>query len=144
MSPAPARTGSPGTTDDSVAAARRSDLGIHVVGERTDSYADHLDHVRTILATKPDLLVDNGADLIEGVLARGGHDVAAAQLAPAPLLGLAVDGHLAGGEQLLGVGARARDAGKLQQLAEADDVVADLDVAHRASRPWAAGGRGSA
>lgn len=73
-----AMTGSPGTTDDSVAAALRSDLGIQVLGERADSYADHLDHVRTILATKPDLLVDNGADLIAATLEAGGGRVVAA------------------------------------------------------------------
>jgi len=63
-----AMTGSPGTTDDAVAAALRLDLGIQVLGERSDSYADHLDHVRTILTNKPDLLVDNGADLIAATL----------------------------------------------------------------------------
>ncbi len=73
-----AMTGSPGTTDDSIAAALRSDLGIQVLGERTDSYADHLDHVRAILATQPDLLVDNGADLIAATLEAGGGRVVAA------------------------------------------------------------------
>jgi len=73
-----AMTGSPGTTDDAVAAALRLDLGIQVLGERSDSYADHLDHVRTILTNKPDLLVDNGADLIAATLEAGGGRVVAA------------------------------------------------------------------
>lgn len=71
-------TGSPGTTDDAVAAALRSDLGIRVLGERSDSYATHLEHIASVVATQPDLLIDNGADLVSATLASGGGRVVAA------------------------------------------------------------------
>jgi adenosylhomocysteinase len=71
-------TGSPGTTDDSVAEALRRDLGIRVLGQRSDSYADQLDHVETLLATAPDLLIDNGADLIKRAIEREDTQVLAA------------------------------------------------------------------
>lgn len=70
--------GSPGTTDDSVAAALRADLGIDVRGERAGTYADQLEHVAALLKTKPDILVDNGADLIAASLAADSHRVVAA------------------------------------------------------------------
>jgi len=71
-------TGSPGTTDDGVAEALRSELGIQVLGARADSYADHLEHVRALLDTRPDILIDNGADLIAATIATEGHSVFAA------------------------------------------------------------------
>jgi adenosylhomocysteinase len=71
-------SGSPGTTDDSVAEALRRDLGIRVLGQRTDTYADQLGHVKTLLATKPDLLIDNGADMIAAVVESGQTGVVAA------------------------------------------------------------------
>ncbi|MCU1513891.1 MAG: adenosylhomocysteinase [Microbacteriaceae bacterium] len=71
-------TGSPGTTDDAVAEALRQDLGIRVLGQRSDSYADQLEHVKESLATKPDLIVDNGADLIAAVIESGQGGVFAA------------------------------------------------------------------
>ena len=67
-------TGSPGTTDDDVAAALRRDLGIEVLGRRDDSFADHLEHVQALARSSPDALVDNGADLIAATLQAGdGH-----------------------------------------------------------------------
>jgi len=71
-------TGSPGTTDDGVAEALRRDLDIRVLGERSDSYADQLEHVKALLATNPDLIVDNGADLISAVIETGQTGVVAA------------------------------------------------------------------
>jgi adenosylhomocysteinase len=56
-------TGSPSTTDDGVAAATAAD-GVVVYSRRTDTFADHLRHVDRVLASDPDLLLDNGADLI--------------------------------------------------------------------------------
>jgi len=70
--------GSPGTTDDSVAAALRANLDIEVRGERSGTYADQLEHVSALLKNKPDILVDNGADLIAASLAADSHRVIAA------------------------------------------------------------------
>ncbi|WP_086749386.1 adenosylhomocysteinase [Streptomyces europaeiscabiei] len=64
-------TGSPGTTQEDTADALR-DYGVTVVGHRSDDLAQHRDNVARVLDAQPDLILDNGADLIEGVLARGG------------------------------------------------------------------------
>lgn len=56
-------TGSPGSTQDDTAAALVRDYGVHVYTRADESYEDHLRHCRTILAAKPDLIADNGADL---------------------------------------------------------------------------------
>jgi adenosylhomocysteinase len=56
-------TGSPSTTDDGVAAAAAAD-GVVVYSRRADTFADHLGHIQRVLASDPDLLLDNGADLI--------------------------------------------------------------------------------
>ncbi|WP_327743206.1 adenosylhomocysteinase [Streptomyces europaeiscabiei] len=64
-------TGSPGTTQEDSADALR-DYGVTVVGHRSDDLAQHRDNVARVLDAQPDLILDNGADLIEGVLARGG------------------------------------------------------------------------
>jgi adenosylhomocysteinase len=55
-------TGSPATTDDAVAAAASRDEGIVVYSRRADGLEDHLGHVKRVLASNPDLLLDNGAD----------------------------------------------------------------------------------
>lgn len=73
-----AMTGSPGTSDDSVAAALRANLDIQVLGVKADSYADHLEHIKSVLAIKPDLLIDNGADLISATIESGERTVLAA------------------------------------------------------------------
>lgn len=56
-------TGSPATTDDAVAAAAAAD-GVVVYSRRADTFDDHLRHIERVLASDPDLLLDNGADLI--------------------------------------------------------------------------------
>ena len=63
-------TGSPATTDDGVAAALARDPGILVYGRRADTIDDHYGHVERVLASDPDLLLDNGADLISGTIER--------------------------------------------------------------------------
>ncbi|MHB9856404.1 adenosylhomocysteinase [Streptomyces krungchingensis] len=63
-------TGSPGTTQEDTADALR-DYGIEVVGHRTDTLDQHRKNIAQVLDARPDLILDNGADLIEGVLARG-------------------------------------------------------------------------
>jgi len=71
-------TGSPATTDDRVAAALARDPGIRVYALKSDAVADHLAHVGRVLASDPDLLLDNGADLIAASVERGAGRIAAA------------------------------------------------------------------
>jgi adenosylhomocysteinase len=62
-------TGSPATTDDRIAAYLARDPGIRVHARKADTMADHHEHVSRVLAAEPDLLLDNGADLIAGTIA---------------------------------------------------------------------------
>ncbi len=62
-------TGSPATTDDRVAAFLAQDPGIRVHALKADTMADHEEHVAHVLASDPDLLLDNGADLIAATVA---------------------------------------------------------------------------
>ncbi|MFF4792913.1 adenosylhomocysteinase [Streptomyces sp. NPDC001276] len=64
-------TGSPGTTQEDTADALR-DYGVTVVGHRSDTLDQHRRNIAQVIDAQPDLLLDNGADLIEAVLARGG------------------------------------------------------------------------
>jgi adenosylhomocysteinase len=64
-------TGSPGTTQEETADALRA-AGVDVVGHRSDDLEQHQRNIDTVLDSRPDLILDNGGDLIEGVLARGG------------------------------------------------------------------------
>jgi adenosylhomocysteinase len=57
-------TGSPATTDDRVAAVLARDPGIRVHARKRDTMDDHHEHIERVLASSPDLLLDNGADLI--------------------------------------------------------------------------------
>jgi adenosylhomocysteinase len=70
-------TGSPGTTDDAVAAAAAAD-GVVVYSRRADTVDDHTRHVERVLASDPDLLLDNGADLIAATVESGASRVTAA------------------------------------------------------------------
>lgn len=63
------RDGSPATTDDRVAAFLAEDPGIRVYARKADTLADHHEHVARVLASAPDLLLDNGADLIAASVA---------------------------------------------------------------------------
>lgn len=71
-------TGSPATTDDAVAAAAAADDGIVVYSRKADTVDDHLGHVERVLASDPDLLLDNGADLIAASIDGRASRVAAA------------------------------------------------------------------
>src|SRR3954454_1019508 len=66
-----ALTGSPATTDDGTAAYLSSLDGVTVWAERADDAAAHAQHITRTLDWEPDLLLDNGADLIAGTVARG-------------------------------------------------------------------------
>jgi len=61
-------TGSPATTDDRIAAHLARDPGIRLYARKVDTMADHREHVARVLASEPDLLLDNGADLIAGTV----------------------------------------------------------------------------
>jgi adenosylhomocysteinase len=71
-------TGSPSTTDDRVAAALARDPGLRVYARKADTFDDHLAHVDRVLRSDPDLLLDNGADLIAATVERGAGRVVAA------------------------------------------------------------------
>jgi adenosylhomocysteinase len=70
-------TGSPNTTDDGVAAAVAAS-GAVVYARKADTLEDHYAHVERVLASEPDLLLDNGADLIAATVEAGGGRVVAA------------------------------------------------------------------
>ena len=56
-------TGSPGTAQDEVAAALVAEYGIQVFARKSETFDRHLDYAARVLATEPDLIVDNGADI---------------------------------------------------------------------------------
>ncbi len=62
-------TGSPATTDDRVAALLADDGDTRVYARKADTLDDHHRHVARVLASEPDLLLDNGADLIAATVA---------------------------------------------------------------------------
>jgi adenosylhomocysteinase len=66
-----ALTGSPATTDDGTAGFLRGLDGIEVWAERADDSVAHAAHIERILEWEPDILLDNGADLIAGSVGRG-------------------------------------------------------------------------
>jgi adenosylhomocysteinase len=63
-------TGNLGTTQPETVAAL-NERGIEAFGSRDDDHETHLAHVASVAATEPDLLLDNGADLVAAVVARG-------------------------------------------------------------------------
>jgi adenosylhomocysteinase len=74
-----ALTGSPATTDDSTAAFLAGLDGIDVWAAKADDAQAHAAHIERILDWGPDLLLDNGADLIAGSVVRGLDVVAATE-----------------------------------------------------------------
>lgn len=56
-------TGSPGSTQNDTTAAINSWGEITALGHRDETYEEHLNYCHQILQEKPDLIVDNGADL---------------------------------------------------------------------------------
>ena len=56
-------TGSPGTTQDEVAAALVAEYGVQVFARKSETYDLHLEYAARVLATGPDLVADNGADI---------------------------------------------------------------------------------
>jgi adenosylhomocysteinase len=72
-------TGSPATTDDGVAAFLTRDEGVRVYARKADTLADHHRHIDRVLSSDPDLLLDNGADLIAEVTKQGSRVTAATE-----------------------------------------------------------------
>ena len=61
-------TGSPATTDDGVAAAMTARANLRIYALKADDTAAHHAHIARVLASDPDMLLDNGADLIAGTV----------------------------------------------------------------------------
>ncbi len=66
-----ALTGSPATTDDGTAALLATLPGATVWARNTDDVPAHRDHLERVLGWGPDLLLDNGAELIGAAADRG-------------------------------------------------------------------------
>jgi len=71
-------TGSPATTDDRVAALLARDAQTLVYARKADTMEDHHGHIERVLASSPDLLLDNGADLIAATVSADSSRVVAA------------------------------------------------------------------
>lgn len=63
-------TGNHGSTQDDIVAYLRSE-GMTVHGRRDDSFDDHLANVAAVADSHPDILLDNGADLVDRVIQSG-------------------------------------------------------------------------
>ena len=61
-------TGSPATTDDGVAAAMTTRDNLRIYALKADDTDAHHAHIGRVLASDPDMLLDNGADLIAGTV----------------------------------------------------------------------------
>jgi adenosylhomocysteinase len=63
-------TGNHGSTQDDVVAVLR-ESGMSVFGARDDTLEQHHANVLAVLDSAPDMLLDNGGDLVAGIVARG-------------------------------------------------------------------------
>jgi adenosylhomocysteinase len=63
-------TGNHGSTQDDMAAVLNAQ-GIRILGSRSDSLAEHRANLAGVLAARPDVLLDNGADLSAGIAENG-------------------------------------------------------------------------
>ena len=66
-------TGNHGSTQDDIVAFLRH-KGMKIYGSRADSLEQHYKNVAAVLDAKPDILLDNGADLAAGIADRGACD----------------------------------------------------------------------
>jgi adenosylhomocysteinase len=71
-------TGSPATTDDGVAAAMTARSGVRIYSAKADDMTAHHEHIARVLRADPDMLLDNGADLIAGSVENSASRVVAA------------------------------------------------------------------
>src|ERR1700712_3272039 len=63
-------TGNHGSTQDDIAAFL-SNQGLTIFGRRDDTLEQHHENVSAVLDVAPSILLDNGADLAAGIVARG-------------------------------------------------------------------------
>ena len=56
-------TGSPGSTQDDTAAWLVKELDVEVFAWRSETFDEHMDNARRVLATEPTIIADNGGDL---------------------------------------------------------------------------------
>jgi adenosylhomocysteinase len=63
-------TGNHGSTQDDIVAFL-NEQGMRIVGRRDDPLEQHHRNVETVLEARPDILLDNGADLAAGALRHG-------------------------------------------------------------------------
>ena len=63
-------TGNHGSTQDDVVAYLRN-LGMTVFGRRDDTLDEHHANVAAVVDARPELVLDNGADLVAGIVAAG-------------------------------------------------------------------------
>ncbi|SMG59557.1 adenosylhomocysteinase [Paraburkholderia susongensis] len=66
-------TGNHGSTQDDIVAFLRSQ-GMKIFGARADSLEQHHKNIAAVLDSTPDVLLDNGADLVAGIAERGAYD----------------------------------------------------------------------
>lgn len=64
-------TGNHGSTQDDVVAYLNTVPGITIVGRRSDPIEQHERNIAAVLDADPDILLDNGGDLVAGIVARG-------------------------------------------------------------------------
>ncbi|MBM7503618.1 adenosylhomocysteinase [Agromyces aurantiacus] len=67
-------TGNFGSTQDDVVAYLNTRPGIRIIGRRADPLDQHERNVAAVLDADPDILLDNGGDLVAGIVARGHAD----------------------------------------------------------------------
>jgi adenosylhomocysteinase len=56
-------TGSPGTTQDDTAAYLAKEMGVEVFAWRSETFDEHMENAKRVLATEPTIIADNGGDL---------------------------------------------------------------------------------
>lgn len=56
-------TGSPGSTQDDTAAYLVKEMGVEVFAWRSETFDEHMENAKRVLATRPTIIADNGGDL---------------------------------------------------------------------------------
>ncbi|HEY6799742.1 MAG TPA: adenosylhomocysteinase [Agromyces sp.] len=88
-------TGNHGSTQDDIVAYLR-DAGMTVFGRRDDTLAEHEQNVASVVAARPDIVLDNGADLVAGIVAAGAADSVIGGTEETTSGGIRLRGELAG------------------------------------------------
>ncbi|MCC6270489.1 MAG: adenosylhomocysteinase [Microbacteriaceae bacterium] len=88
-------TGNHGSTQDDIVAFLHSS-GMTVLGSRADTVDQHAANIAGVLDAEPDILLDNGADLAAGIVARGAQAAILGGTEETTSGGLRLRGELAG------------------------------------------------